>query len=667
MREYPPHSVCPSYPLTYRPHIDGLRAIAVFAVILYHAQVPGFSGGYVGVDIFFVISGYLITTQLVHPGSRLLQLSPVEFYLRRARRILPAALLALGLTGVMALAILLPEDLARLGQYLAASAMGVTNIFAWRETNYFNLDAPRVALSHFWSLAVEEQFYLIYPLALLAIQRWLPTKLAAALLSLGILSAAACFWASGHRPTANFFLPITRAWEFLGGAIMVTTRSSCSHWIRRSQTADACAIASLSVIGFCIFSFGPDGRYPNVGALAPCVATMALIAAGNFPDSRVGRVLSLPPFSLTGKISYGLYLFHLPIFSFFTYYYIQEPDAAQICALMVVTGALAIITRKWVEEPIRKRTLLRSTSMFVVTILGAAVILTCAGLAMVHWNGLPNRLAPGVVALAAGDGIFDEGDRTCAALIDGGLPAGKLCKYGREGVDMPVVLLWGDSHAMMLVPVIEKLAADRHVQLYVAGYPGCRPMIGVVSASQNPTRDAGCARFNGAIAHATESLHPVLIILSGHWIDTDDDLTYDTSPPNPGPDSKREWALDNTLRQATAPNRSICVVLDVPTYGYRVPYAMAMSRRRDIPSFALRLSRKTALAQFQDFEKTIYELQRKYEFRVVDPKGVLCPDDWCIFEKDGVGLYGDRDHLALAGAKLVADTISPCFADIPLQ
>src|SRR5580704_5764166 len=196
----------------YRPDIDGLRALAVIAVILYHAQVPGFGGGYVGVDIFFVISGYLITRLLAGTGATPLRIPWSEFYLRRARRILPALLLTSLVAAVLAVIMLLPYDLTRFGKYLTASSLFLSNVPEWREGGgYLNSRAAYVAITHFWSIAVEEQFYLVYPLALWLIGTFAPARRTSALLLLALISLALCVWGSYRQPLANFYLAPTRA------------------------------------------------------------------------------------------------------------------------------------------------------------------------------------------------------------------------------------------------------------------------------------------------------------------------------------------------------------------------------------------------------------------------------------------------------------------------
>jgi peptidoglycan/LPS O-acetylase OafA/YrhL len=373
----------------YRPDIDGLRAIAVLAVVLFHAGIPGFGGGYVGVDVFFVISGYLITAVLDGSAAQPLRPWLTEFYIRRGRRILPALFVTLLVAAVVAIAILLPSDLVRFGEYLSATTVFLTNFTAWREgVDYFRIPAAHVAIRHLWSIAIEEQFYLVYPLALFVISRRLPRHRAAALGALALASLAVCVWGSYYRPIANFFLAPTRAWELLLGATLATTEA---YRVRHRIANELLAAVALLALIFIIYRYGAGTTYPGLYTLAPCAAAAALIVTGRQRSALVSRLLSLRPLVFTGLISYSFYLWHLPILSLVSYYSIVNISAVGSGALIAATYVIAAASWKLIETPIRTRGLLGSNRSFLVAALAVnSVVLGLGG--MLYWtNGLPRR------------------------------------------------------------------------------------------------------------------------------------------------------------------------------------------------------------------------------------------------------------------------------------
>ncbi len=649
------------YAPLYRADIDGLRAIAVAPVVLYHARIAGWGGGYVGVDVFFVISGYLITSLLAASDPDRLRIGLGEFYLRRARRILPALLVTSVVVTVAALVILLPWDLTRFGKYLAASAVAVTNITAKRDADYFAAGALDVPLLHYWSLAVEEQFYLVYPATLLIIGRWAGRRRSLALTVLACASLIVCIWASAQRPLANFYLAPTRGWELLLGAV-VALSARRGGW--RPLPAELAAACSLFAIAYAVYSFGSAAHYPGALTLVPCVATATLIATGRDCGTWVARLLSLPPLVFTGRLSYSLYLWHLPVLVLFRYYHIEEPGVGALLLLLALTYALAVASWLLVEKPIHGRTLLRSTRSFLLASAVATLVVLTTGLWLWRSDGLPQRFSPQVVALAnAGLGAA-EGERTCSTLLAHGASVGRLCRYGPDAGDRGIVLVWGDSHAMMLVPAYQARTRAHHLQLYVAGKAHCRPLLGLVRRTLSEPQQDACAGFNESVVRAIASLNPRLIVLNAHWIDPEHDLLVRPDLHVAAGQSKLRVALQSTLLRIHSAGRTICVVQDVPTFRYDVPYAMAMARRRGMDTGLLSVSRDEALAQYRDAEAQFREFQRLGLLRIADPKDLLCRSGSCAFQAQGKPLYEDRDHLSVAGADFVASSLERCFEGV---
>jgi len=556
--------------------------------------------------------------------------------------------------------ILLPWELARFGKYLAASAVGVTNITALSDANYFDAGALDVPLLHYWSLAVEEQFYLAYPLALLIVGKWLPRARLPALLVVAGLSFAACIWGSHHRPIPNFYLAPTRAWELLLGAAVAVAPA---YRLKRALIADALGVASLLVIALAIYSYGPYTPYPGTAAVAPCAATAALIITGRQEAAWVTRLAALRPLAFTGRISYSLYLWHWPVLVLFTYYNIEDPGAFELCVLIASIYLMAVASWVFVETPIRSRSVLRSNRTFVTAAAAVSAVALAAGFVLWKSHGLPWRFSPQIVALAAGTGAPDESVGRCEPITDAQVRVGQLCRYGPLA-DGPIALVWGDSHAKALLDVYQRLALAHHMRLYVAGEAACRPLLGVETRTLSATARYNCAHFNEAIARTIERIDPRLVVLNAHWIDSDADLAEQPDPAGSPGRSPFERAFGRTVRRIQSAGRSVCAVLDVPTMQHDVPYALAMARRRGIGNDSLRVTRAEAIGEYREVESRIRVFEQLGMLKVVDPKEVLCRTGSCAFQLDGKPLYRDRDHLSVTGADFVSSTLEPCFEGI---
>jgi peptidoglycan/LPS O-acetylase OafA/YrhL len=644
----------------YRPDIDGLRAIAVAAVVLFHTGIPGFSGGYVGVDVFFVISGYLITQLLVGSADKPLRSRLTDFYIRRGRRILPALFVTSLVTAVAAAAILLPWDLARFGNYLAATSVLLTNVVEWLDRlGYFQSTAAHSALAHFWSIAIEEQFYLIYPITLVIIGRYLPDHRMTALVALAGASFAVCVWGSYYALSANYLLAPSRAWELLLGAALATA----GELGMKSRLAnELLAVLGLIILAVAVYWYTPATRYPGLYTIAPCAASAALIVTGRQHLTVARKLLSLRPLVFTGLISYSLYLWHFPVLILSNYYYILKVGALGMGTLLALTYAVAFISWKVVERPIRARAFLKSNRSFLLTALVVNMVILVAGVTLWKSDGLPRRF-PREVQMR--DPAVSRDDVTpCVTLPFDKIASGELCSYGPQGPDAPRGLVWGDSHAMTLLPAYAKLAVSHHMRLYFAATSSCRPLLGLTNRATNESTRIKCARFNAAVVQAVRRLDPRLLILNAHWIDADADLIPQSNASVTPAASKFTRGLQETLRQTGSNRRSVCIVLDVPMYDYDLPYALGIARKRGIAEDFMKVSRAQALEEYRAPERDIRALEQRGMLRAVDPKDLLCRADSCAFEADGNLLYRDGDHLSSAGAQFVSSVIDGCFRDI---
>ena len=329
----------------YRADIDGLRAVAVLPVVFYHFQIAPFTGGFVGVDIFFVISGYLITSLIQHETANG-ALSLVRFYERRARRILPALFLMMLATTALAGTILFPQDVMNYSRSLIATTLFGSNLYFWSTVEYFDIVAERKPLLHTWSLAVEEQFYLLYPALFWLLRGASQLKLVHVVAAIFLVSLGASIWALRFAPVSDFYLLPFRAWELMLGAMLALTPIKSS-----GRISTALAWSGLALLLFSIFAFSVDTPFPGEYALLPCIGAACVIYAG--PQTIVGRVLSLRPVVFTGLISYSLYLWHWPLLIFARYVVLRDLLLWEKLALILLSGMVATLSWAYVEKPFR--------------------------------------------------------------------------------------------------------------------------------------------------------------------------------------------------------------------------------------------------------------------------------------------------------------------------
>ena len=370
--------------MRYRPEIDGLRAVAVVPVILFHAGFEAFGGGFVGVDIFFVISGYLITSILIKEMEAE-RFSLVDFYDRRARRILPALFLVSLVSAVFAWLLLLKHDFNDFFRSLVAVATFSSNIYFWLESDYFSTAAELKPMLHTWSLAVEEQYYILFPLILMAMWRYGRFVLLTLLAIIFLLSFGYAQMIVDDRPMEAFFLLPTRAWEILVGAF-------CAFYLHSGRpTGSAMARQLFSGLGLglivmAVLAYSPDTPSPSIYMLAPTMgAAFVILFATEGTFAR--RLLSASPMVGIGLVSYSAYLWHQPIFSFVRHNSLEEPGAAVMILLSACAVFLAWLTWKFVETPFRRKSVSRR-HIFIGSASGSVLILA-AGLA-VHFNGAVN-------------------------------------------------------------------------------------------------------------------------------------------------------------------------------------------------------------------------------------------------------------------------------------
>lgn len=372
--------------MTYRPEIDGLRAVAVLPVIFFHAGFSTFSGGFVGVDVFFVISGYLITA-LILSERQAGNFSLLRFYERRARRLLPALYLVMLVCLPFAWKLMLPDDFENFGQSLVATTLFGNNILLWRTADYFGLNSQFKPLVHTWSLAVEEQFYIVYPLLLLLLLRMRNRGAALVLLALALLSLALSQWMATRAPVPAFYLFPTRAWELLLGAIVAfyaQRQPAGGGWpVLPPPARDALSLAGLAAIAIAVATFRNDMPHPGLYTLLPTLGT-ALVIAFCSTDTLTGKLLANRLLVGIGLISYSAYLWSNPLFAFARVGSVDEPTLGIYWVCIVATFILALVTWRFVEQPFRRGALFGKKTLLALA-AGVGLLIASVGW-VIHVN-----------------------------------------------------------------------------------------------------------------------------------------------------------------------------------------------------------------------------------------------------------------------------------------
>ena len=646
----------------YRPDIDGMRAVSVIAVILFHFGVPGFAGGFVGVDVFFVISGYLITRQLREQRGRPLRSALADFYLRRARRILPASLVMLVIVTCVAAVLLLPFDLQRYGRAAAMGVIFLGNIAAWQSGNYFLTGDTPSLLKHLWSLAVEEQFYLAFPLLLLAIAGS-ERRVRTLVLAVAVASFTACAWSAMHHSAVAFYFTPMRAWELMLGALLALGLFAD---IGRPALRELCAVVGIAMLFAVIAAGGSVSWSPWLHALLPCIAAMLLIHSAATAPTLVARLLSVRPVVFVGLISYSLYLWHLPVQVLARYYNILPLTAGQQMALLAAIFVLSVLSWRLVELPVRRRSLIVSRAAMggVASVVSVAVFL--AGFALWKLEGVPQRFPADVLRLADSSRRYLPVAEQCSQLPLDSVAEGKLCLVHPAPGDTRSMVLWGDSHALALLPAFKDLAIKHGWRLYFAMHSGCRPLFGISSTRTARRSNLACDEFNAAMASGLRRLQPGAVVLAAYWYPRYGAFTVEGHAELETPEARFSHAFAETLRQIAAPGRRICIVRGVPHYEYPVPVALARAKLRGLDADVIRMTAHDAHAQYAAMEPGLVRLQTLASVVAVDPKDSLCDGERCrLVNGEGKPVYADSNHLNIDGAMAVRNSLARCFDEGP--
>ncbi len=456
----------------YRPEIDGLRTLAVVPVIFFHGGVAGFSGGFVGVDIFFVISGFLITGILAEDFTKG-QFSLLNFYERRARRILPALFLVVFACIPFAWFLFVPRDFVDFAQSIISTITFSSNILFWLETGYFATEAELKPLLHTWSLAVEEQFYLFFPLLIWGFWRFGKTAVIAVISVILLTSFALANWTVLHHPSASFYLLPTRAWELMIGALAaLAVRSGRLHLSR--PVGEVLSFTGIIFIIYSIVAFDNETLFPGSPALIPTLGAVFILLPAS-ETTLVHRFLSRPFMVGIGLVSYSAYLWHQPLLAFTRYTYGEEPHLPIILGLILVCFVLAFLSWKFVEAPFRNPNKLSRRTLLVAG-TGAAAVFCSVGVIVMNLQGSPSRIKIPEQIEASIERSSRQSE--CFDIEKLHVIQDWTCSIGIEN-GAPEFFVFGDSHAYSLLDVLDEAATKLGVSGRFSGASGCVPFLGV--------------------------------------------------------------------------------------------------------------------------------------------------------------------------------------------
>ncbi|PMR76967.1 acyltransferase family protein [Billgrantia endophytica] len=655
----------------YRPEIDGLRAIAVLPVILFHAGFERFSGGYVGVDVFFVISGYLITG-IIYGDILKGNFSIVHFYERRARRILPALFFVSVVCLLFAWFWMLPSELASLSESLIAVNLFVSNIYFWQSLDYFAGPAEMQAFLHTWSLAVEEQFYFFFPLFMLLVGG-LRKGFLLAIVALGLLaSLALAEYASSHHPTANFYLLPTRAWELLTGAVIaiyMQDRKGTFPLLARHIGGGV----GLAMILFAVFFFDASTPFPSLWAVVPVLGTALVILLSNGTDI-VGRLLSWRPVVGIGLISYSAYLWHQPVFVFAKERSLEPIGDFGFLLLSVLSLLLAWFSWLFVELPFRNRRNFTRGQIFK-----SALVMSClmvgVGVFGKYADGIPWRFDEEVKRIVDFRYIKHHVPEVCHATTGRMLSIEETCEYNEEGEK--IVVVWGDSHATPLVlPVADRVdALGMKVKMLV--YTNCLPIAGYTRESE-----PNCGTFNNKVMdYLTNNDDVEMVIMLGRYplqfeaaiFDNgkggiEDGASHRAIPMDSSIDVAEDddtrieivgQLLHETVDQLVKDGKRVVLVYPVPEVGWDVPVLLAKERifgiERETPlSTSYELFRERAETSYRQLSR----VEEDENVLKIYPAELLC-DTYltgrCSAQFEDELFYYDSNHLSVVGASMLVD------------
>ncbi|MGC9400803.1 acyltransferase family protein [Vibrio genomosp. F10] len=606
---------------TYRPDIDGLRAIAVLVVVLYHAGVKSISGGFVGVDVFFVISGYVIMLsmlKMLKDGT----FSIAEFYFRRARRIMPALFFMLLITTIFSYVWFLPSLFDDYLKSLLSSLGFVSNFYFWSTTHYFGASAELKPLLHTWSLSVEEQYYIFMPIYVALVYRYFGQNWKLALYPPFIISLVLSSYLIDKAASANYFMLPTRGWELLLGAIIAAAppfkvSSRWQSWIL--------GFLGLGMIVFSAVYYSKYTPFPGYSALIPCLGTAFIILAGSRPsashatDNPIGSFLATRPLLYIGTISYSLYLLHWPVTVFFRYQLLAPLTAIHTVGILLISVTLAVFSYHFVEKPYRYSKGAKRSSVFTFTGAGMASF-AIAAVILLHFNS-QSAVRPTLA------NTVNKAPTSPCFLMDAknySQWSESECTINNRHGNQPKILLWGDSFLNHYAPGIKLNGKELNAQFVKYSSAGCPPILNFESYAL-----PYCNDFNRNAIDVIKENQYDLVIISAKWTDhVKNGLEH----------------IQSTLLELDALGVRYLVIGQSPQFITDVSIINDLKGKNES-------NHSWPITFGPDINNELGRILNHKNF--INPMNNLCLDGACPYKQQNILLYSDYGHLSEQGSNLV--------------
>ncbi|WP_154222847.1 acyltransferase family protein [Marinicella rhabdoformis] len=644
--------------MKYRPDIDGLRALAVISVIFYHLDIQLFSGGYVGVDIFFVISGYLITEIIIKQITSK-TFSFKQFYYKRFKRIVPILVFTMSMSFFVAYFVLLPKELDSFAKSIIATLITVPNIFFWTQTGgYFELNAKSLPLMHTWSLGIEEQFYMFLPFTLWLSNKYFNFKTCRKLIVIYFISSLCLSIAQTEsQPELSFYMIHTRAWELLAGALV-------SLYTQKKKPitpylAELYSLTGISMIFFTALTFTNQTIFPGVHALIPVLGSVMIIYSGiHNSNTIINKALSIKPLVFIGLISYSLYLWHWPVIVFSQMIYTEHNSVNTIllCLVTISISSYFFIEKTFRENLTRAKLIILSSLIFS---------LIAISLIAIKFKGIPSRLSNEVLD-SLETSQYMPNHRSCHRLLNKQFLEHKYCTFGADN-NQPSFVLLGDSHAEALKFGLSEAATATNTSGIQLTRAGCRPLLGVYSR-----KNRECQKFiDISLDIIIKNKSIKTVFLAGYWSVPYHGHGYRNKRlkiydafANESDTYTNEVVFikgfDRLLSKLVSEGKKVYLLADTPELGFhpRKIYSRKIMLNQPLYSMTAEVS-----YGINPLIKTLVE-KHKDAVTYLPIDKIICPTPFCHIIKEGKLIFRDGDHISKYGSSLLSKSFENILKSI---